>query len=234
MTGLLGAGLIGGIANGIAGFFNASASNTLLEGQKNAQKYMLAGQKRVAAAQKSVLASKKITQEAANRQALENAGRELSAASAAYRKTQGANVAQMGAANVEMSSGSAARTLEGNALSYAADEALLRYNERLVNWQGETALAALDTAMQNADLSIDAYSKQAAIVDSVSGTSPWASALAGFGKSFGMSLMQYGIAGAGKSEGATDPKRQDYDAMASSGWRMTGSQWDSLLKAYGY
>lgn len=188
---------------------------------------------RVGAANASMLRSQKVTQDIANRQALEALAMQRSAVTDAYRGQQGANIAGAGAANVDISSGSAAQILEGNANRYANDMARSRYAEALQQWQGESALSMLEAQAKGYDITSSAQRSIANMID------PLGNAIGSSLMSFGMSLLQSdwgknkvnemfskpsgGVSGSSRvaaNYGGNMPKMQD-------------SQWDSLFKSYG-
>ena len=139
---------------------------------------------RVGAASASMLRSQKVTQDIANRQALEVLAQQRNAVTDAYRAQQGANIAGAGAANVDISSGSAAQILEGNANRYANDMARSRYAEALQQWQGESALSMLEAQAKGYDITSSAQRSIANMID------PLGNAIGSSLMSFGMSLLQ--------------------------------------------
>lgn len=139
---------------------------------------------RVGAANASMLRSQKVTQDIANRQALDALAQQRSAVTDAYRAQQGANIAGAGAANVDISSGSAAQILKGNANRYANDMARSRYAEALQQWQGESALSMLEAQAKGYDITSSAQRSIANMID------PLGNAIGSSLMSFGMSLLQ--------------------------------------------
>ena len=143
-----------GIMQGVSSYFSSSA-----------QRAQARAQARVGAANASMLRSQKVTQDIANRQALDALAQQRNAVTDAYRSQQGANIAGAGAANVDISSGSAAKVLEGNASRYAQDVARSRYTEAIQQWQGESALSMLEAQAKGYDITSSAQRSIANMID---------------------------------------------------------------------
>lgn len=212
----IGAGITG-LMEGIGSYFSSKAAKAQAKAKA-----------RVGAANASMLRSQKVTQDIANRQALDALAQQRSAVTDAYRAQQGANIAGAGAANVDISSGSAAQILEGNANRYANDMARSRYAEAIQQWQGESALSMLEAQAKGYDITSSAQRSIANMID------PLGNAIGTGLLSFGMSLLgsSYGkdkLNGLFESAGSINNyKLEGHDVP-----RMTGGQWDSLFKSYG-
>jgi hypothetical protein len=171
---------------------------------------------RVGAANASMLRSQKVTQDIANRQALDALAQQRNAVTDAYRAQQGANIAGAGAANVDISSGSAAQILEGNANRYAQDMARSRYAEAIQQWQGESALSMLEAQAKGYDITSSAQRSIANMID------PLGNAIGSSLMSFGMSLLQ------------SDWGKNKVNEMFASPGKTGGDEyWDSALGAWG-
>lgn len=167
----IGAGITG-LMEGVGSYFSSKAAKAQAKAKA-----------RVGAANASMLRSQKVTQDIANRQALDALAQQRNAVTAAYRDQQGANIAGAGAANVDISSGSAARILEGNADRYAQDMARSRYSEAIQMWQGESALSMLEAQARGYDITSSAQRSIANMID------PLGNAIGTGLMSFGMSLL---------------------------------------------
>lgn len=163
---------ITGIMDGVSSYFSSKAAKAQAKAKA-----------RVSAANASMLRSQKVTQDIANRQALDALAQQRSAVTDAYRAQQGANIAGAGAANVDISSGSAAQILEGNANRYAQDMARSRYAEAIQQWQGESALSMLEAQAKGYDITSSAQRSIANMID------PLGNAIGTGLLSFGMSLL---------------------------------------------
>lgn len=98
----------------------------------------------------------KITAEKGRIQA-ENLDRERSALRRQYADLQSGNIASLGALGVDMTSGSAADTLEGNAMRFSQDVALNRYQKALSEWETGENVKALDANAKNYDAAASYY-----------------------------------------------------------------------------
>lgn len=218
-----------GIMDGVASYFSSKAAQAQAKSKA-----------RVASANASILRSQKVTQDIANRQALDALAQQRNAVTAAYRDQQGANIAGAGAANVDISSGSAAQILEGNAQRYSQDMARSRYAEALQMWQGESALSMLEAQAKGYEISSSAQRSIANIIDPL-GTAIGVGALsqqkAFFGTGGGESLFSFlsnnVFNTSGTSGSASLSGSQRVASNYGSSPRMTDSQWDSLFKSYG-
>lgn len=143
-----------GMMDGVSSYFSSKAAKAQAKAKA-----------RVGAANASMLRSQKVTQDIANRQAMEALAQQRSAVTDAYRAQQGANIAGAGAANVDISSGSAAQVLEGNADRYARDMAFSRYTEAIQMWQGESALSMLEAQAKGYDITSSAQRSIANMID---------------------------------------------------------------------
>ena len=206
-----------GLTEGVASYFSSKAARAQARAQA-----------RISAANASMLRSQKVTQDIANRQALDQLAQQRSAVTAAYQGQQGANIAGAGAANVDISSGSAAKVLEGNAGRYAQDMARSRYAEALQMWQGESALSMLEAQAKGYDITSSAQRSIANMIDPLGNAigTGLMSFTAGLVKS---SWGQEKLAGLFESSGnINNYKLEGHDVP-----RMTDGQWDSLFKSYG-
>ena len=79
----------------------------------------------------------------------ENLDRERSALRREYADVQAGNVANLGALGVDMSSGSAAASLEGNANRFAADYGANRYQKAVGEWETRENVKAQRANAQN-------------------------------------------------------------------------------------
>lgn len=79
----------------------------------------------------------------------ENLDRERSALRREYADVQAGNVANLGALGVDMSSGSAAASLEGNANRFAADYGANRYQKAVGEWETSENVKAQRANAQN-------------------------------------------------------------------------------------
>ena len=70
---------------------------------------------------------------------------------------QSGNIASLGALGVDISSGSAADTLEGNALRFSQDVALNRYQKALSEWETGENVKALEANAANYDAAASYY-----------------------------------------------------------------------------
>lgn len=199
----------------------------------DAAKAQAKAQARVGAANASMLRSQKVTQDIANRQALEALARQRSAVTDVYRAQQGANIAGAGAANVDISSGSAAQILEGNADRYARDMASSRYQEAVQMWQGESAISMLEAQAKGYDITSSAQRSIANMID------PLGNAIGSSLMTFGMSLLgsdwgknQVNSLFSSKTGGLSGSQRVA-DNYGGAMPKMQDSQWDSLFKSYG-
>lgn len=87
----------------------------------------------------------------------ENLDRERSALRRQYADLQSGNIASLGALGVDMSSGSALGTLEGNALRFSQDVALNRYQKALSEWETGENVKALEANAANYDAAASYY-----------------------------------------------------------------------------
>ena len=87
----------------------------------------------------------------------ENLDRERSALRRQYADLQSGNIASLGALGVDMSSGSAADTLEGNALRFSQDVALNRYQKALSEWETRENVKAQEANAANYDAAASYY-----------------------------------------------------------------------------
>lgn len=81
----------------------------------------------------------------------ENIDRERSALTREYGDTQAGNAATFGALGVDMSSGSAANVLTGNAVRYASDIGLNSYQKNVADWETRQNMNAALTNAANYD-----------------------------------------------------------------------------------
>lgn len=79
----------------------------------------------------------------------------------AYEETQGRNKTLLGVGNVDMASGSALDTAQGNAEMFAADIGDNAYSRVLKEWETERSAERLKSAAGQARAQADAYSRQA-------------------------------------------------------------------------
>lgn len=87
----------------------------------------------------------------------ENLDRERSALRRQYADLQSGNIASLGALGVDMSSGSAVDTLEGNTLRFSQDVALNRYQKALSEWETGENVKAQETTAANYDATASYY-----------------------------------------------------------------------------
>ena len=87
----------------------------------------------------------------------ENLDRERSALRRQYADLQSGNIASLGALGVDISGGSAADTLEGNALRFSQDVALNRYQKALSEWETGENVKALEANAANYDAAASYY-----------------------------------------------------------------------------
>jgi len=87
----------------------------------------------------------------------ENADRERSALRRQYADMQAGNTAALGAAGVDMSSGSAAAALQGTAHRFAADLGANRYQKAVSDWETRQNLKAQQAEARNLDNAASAY-----------------------------------------------------------------------------
>lgn len=203
----IGAGITG-LMDGIGSYFNSKAAKAQAKAKA-----------RVGAANASMLRSQKVTQDIANRQALDALAQQRNAVTAAYRGQQGENIAGAGAANVDISSGSAARILEGNANRYAQDMARSRYAEAIQMWQGESALSMLEAQARGYDITSSAQRSIANMID------PLGNAIGSSLMSFGMSLLQSDWGKNKVNEMFSKPAGDEYWDSALGAWGKTDMTW---------
>lgn len=128
----------------------------------------------------------------------ENLDRERSALRRQYADLQSGNIASLGALGVDISGGSAADTLEGNALRFSQDVALNRYQKALSEWETGENVKALEANAANYDAAASYYGSTvkglgnslltAGITGLTSGIGAYAMA-GGFGGSSGSGLF---------------------------------------------
>lgn len=87
----------------------------------------------------------------------ENLDRERSALRRQYADLQSGNIASLGALGVDMSSGSALDTLEGNAQRFTQDVGLNRYQKALSDWETRQNVNASLTNARNYDAQASYY-----------------------------------------------------------------------------
>lgn len=100
----------------------------------------------------------KITAEQGRMEA-ENLDRERDALRRQYADLQSGNIANLGALGVDMSSGSAAATLEGNANRFAADVGANRYQKAVSEWATRQNVRAQEAQAQNYENAASWYGK---------------------------------------------------------------------------
>lgn len=132
----------------------------------------------------------------------ENLDRQRSALRREYADLQAGNAASLGALGVDMSSGSAAATLEGNAAHFAADVAANRYQKAVSQWETDENVKARLTEARNYDKAASWYGSTV--------------------KNLGQSLLTAGISGLASGIGA-------YAMSGGFGSAKSGS--DSLLNS---
>ena len=89
----------------------------------------------------------------------ENLDREKSALRRNYADLQAGNMANLGALGVDMSSGSAQATLEGNAQRFAADVGANRYQKAVGEWETRENVKAQQANAQNYENAASWYGK---------------------------------------------------------------------------
>lgn len=112
-----------------------------------------------------VMMSNRRVQDIEGRQALVQMGRRISGTTASYRDVQGSNVAQAAAGNVDISSGSASRVEEGNAMRYSRDVADMRNAYALQQWNNESQLSMMQVQAGNMRNTAKRYSGMARAMD---------------------------------------------------------------------
>lgn len=112
----------------------------------------------------------------------ENIDREKQALTRQYADAQSGAVANLGALGVDMSSGSAANVLQGNANAYAADVGDNRYQKAYSQWETRQNVNAQLTAADNYDNAASYYGSTV--------------------KSLGQSLLTAGVSGLASGLGA--------------------------------
>ena len=219
----IGKSVFSGLTEGVSSYFTSKAAKAQAKAKA-----------RVSAANASMLRSQKVTQDIANRQALDQLAQQRNAITAAYQGQQGANIAGAGAANVDISSGSAAKVLEGNADRYAQDMARSRYAEAIQMWQGESALSMLEAQAKGYDITSSAQRSIANMIDPLGnaiGTGLMSFTAGLVGSSWGQEKLA-GLFNSAGSIGVFGSQRVA-DNYGGSMPKMQDSQWDSLFKSYG-
>lgn len=129
----------------------------------------------------------------------ENLDREKSALRRQYADLQAGNVANLGALGVDMSSGSAAAALEGNAQRFAADVGANRYQKAVSEWETRQNVRAQQANAQNYERAASWYGStvknlgQSLFTAGISGLASGLSAYAmagGFGGAGGAAMSQ--------------------------------------------
>lgn len=123
------------------------------------------------------------TQELDNQNAMDDLARQRSAVTESYRQNQGEGIASTAAANVDISSGSAAQIQEGNALAYANDAAAGMQADRMLQWKGESTLKMMDAQARGFDKISSAQRSIANMID------PFSTGLSTGLMTFGNSLL---------------------------------------------
>lgn len=172
---------------GVSSYFKTKTAKV----QARTQAYQAEGQGKIAGYNADVIRANKTVQDVENRQQLESMGKALSSMTAGYKEVQGNNAAQAGAANVDISSGSAAKVMEGNAGRYADEYASGRRAYDLQQWNGESTLSMMEAMAKGYNYQQDAYNKTASAYRTVANLqgSAWGNAFASAGISLLGSLI---------------------------------------------
>ena len=130
----------------------------------------------------------------------ENMDREKSALHREFADMQSGNVANLGALGVDMSSGSAAQVLSGNAANYAADVGANRYQKAVGQWETRQNVRAQEANAANFDNAASYYGSTVKGLGQsllTAGTQGLVSGIGGY-------AMAGGFAGPSASTGALD------------------------------
>lgn len=136
----------------------------------------------------------KITEERGRIEA-ENLDRERNALTREYADLQAGNVASFGALGVDMSSGSAADVLMGNASRYASDVGLNRYQKDISEWETRENVKANLTNAANYDAAASWYGNSMKGL----GNTLLTAGLSGLASGIGAYATAGGFGGAGSS-----------------------------------
>lgn len=180
-----------GVLMGMAAL-NKTTTFMNMERQRKQQDYEAS----VARANASALRNQRDAARAQGRIEQENLDRRKEQLHRSYNELQGRNIATLGAGNVDLTSGSAAAALEGNAARYADDVGENAYAKSLARWQTDTQADALN-------YQADRYDAQGSYLKKTSGnllTSWLGSDLAAAG-----TLLGVGGAGAWGGAGKSSP-----------------------------
>lgn len=128
----------------------------------------------------------------------ENLDRERSALRRQYADVQAGNAASLGALGVDMSSGSAAASLEGNASRFAADVGSNRYQKAVSQWETSENIKA---QMANARNYENAASWYGSTVKNL-GQSLFTAGISGLASGISAYALAGGFGGGGGSDGA--------------------------------
>lgn len=150
----------------------------------------------------------------------ENMDREKSALHREYADIQSGNVANMGALGVDMSSGSAAQVLSGNAANYAADVGANRYQKAVGQWETRQNVRAQEANAENFDSAASYYGSTVKGL----GNSLLTAGMQGLVSGIGAYSMAGGFSGATTNAASVAP---GIEATA----RRTANSLPSLLKS---
>ena len=115
---------------------------------------------------------------------------------------QSGNIASLGALGVDISGGSAADTLEGNALRFSQDVALNRYQKALSEWETGENVKALEANAANYDAAASYYGSTVKGL----GNSLLTAGITGLTSGIGVYSMAGGFGGANQWAGNTFAK----------------------------
>lgn len=190
--------------------------------ESNAQKRQARYQQKVAEANAEAARNQAKITEAKGRVAGENLDRERSALRREYADLQAGNVAGMGALGVDMSSGSALRTLEGNALRFAQNVGANRYQKALSDWETRQNVNAALTNAKNYEAQASHYGSTVSGL----GSTLLTAGLSGLVSGLSAYSMAGGFGGAGEAAGgavgsATKTAENPFFDRALGRWTST-------------
>lgn len=190
--------------------------------ESNAQNRQARYQQKVAEANAEAARNQAKITEAKGRVAGENLDRERSALRREYADLQAGNVAGMGALGVDMSSGSALRTLEGNALRFAQNVGANRYQKALSDWETRQNVNAALTNAKNYEAQASYYGSTVSGL----GSTLLTAGLSGLVSGLSAYSMAGGFGGAGEAAGgavgsATKTAENPFFDRALGRWTST-------------
>lgn len=212
------------------GGLSALSSLSQTEAQNQQAKYQQAQMRANAAAARN---QAKITAEQGRIEA-ENLDRERDALRRQYADLQSGNMVSLGALGVDMSSGSAAATLEGNANRFAADVGANRYQKSVSEWATRQNVRAQEVQAQNFENAASWYGKTVKNL----GQSLLTAGISGLASGISAYSMAGGFGGASTSATTLESTKE---AIANSAWgkgmagvaakaRSQFSSWDLFRK----